>query len=149
MPQKKTPKNLIVEFKGKHRFLSNFYPAKVVLNSDVYSTVEHAYQAAKTNDLTERKTIQILETPGQAKRFGRKVTLSSNWDDVKLDVMELLVRQKFTNHKILKSWLLNMTKGKHIIEGNNWNDDYWGVPFGGTGDNHLGKIIMKIRDELL
>lgn len=32
-----------------------------------------------------------------------------------------------------------------IIEVNNWGDTYWGV-CNGIGDNHLGKILMKIRD---
>jgi predicted NAD-dependent protein-ADP-ribosyltransferase YbiA (DUF1768 family) len=34
-----------------------------------------------------------------------------------------------------------------LIEGNWWGDTYWGV-CNGVGENHLGKLLMKIRDYL-
>ena len=33
------------------------------------------------------------------------------------------------------------------VEGNNWNDRFWGV-CRGKGENQLGKILMKVRSEL-
>ena len=38
----------ITRFRGTWSFLSNFFPAPIVLNGKTYLTVEHAYQAAKT-----------------------------------------------------------------------------------------------------
>ena len=60
--------------------------------------------------------------------------------------METLVREKFSHNKDLKEMLLE-TGDAIIEEGNDWNDTFWGV-CNGKGENHLGKILMKIREEL-
>jgi len=39
---------VIPRFVDQYDFLSNFYPAKVVLDGETYFSTEHAYQAAKT-----------------------------------------------------------------------------------------------------
>lgn len=136
----------IYGFNGKYRFLSNFAPAKVILDEVEYPTTEHAYQAAKTLDASDRRKIRNAETPGEAKKLGRKLKVRPDWDKVKFDIMEDLVRQKFTKHDDLKRALLN-TEDFYIEESNHWQDVYWGV-CNGKGENHLGKIIMKIREEL-
>jgi predicted NAD-dependent protein-ADP-ribosyltransferase YbiA (DUF1768 family) len=48
----------ITRFAGQHRFLSNFYPAPLIWEHLRYPTVEHAYQAAKTLDATERLRVR-------------------------------------------------------------------------------------------
>ena len=35
-----------------------------------------------------------------------------------------------------------------LIEGNTWGDTFWGQ-VDGKGENKLGKLLMKIRDELM
>lgn len=139
-------KNGIYGFTGNHRFLSNFAPAQVVYDGSSYPTTEHAYQAAKTLVASERRHMRNLRTPGEAKRYGRQVTMRSDWEKVKLSVMEDLVRQKFTRHESLKKALLN-TGDMYLEETNAWGDTFWGVSKG-KGENHLGKILMKIRQEL-
>lgn len=63
-------------------------------------------------------------------------------------IMEEIVRAKFTQNQELKAQLLS-TGDAILIEGNTWNDRYWGVDVrSGVGKNHLGKILMKIRLEL-
>jgi ribA/ribD-fused uncharacterized protein len=139
---------MILEFRGEYAFLSNFYPSEVSLDGIVYPTVEHAYQAAKTLNPTEREMILKLETPGRAKRAGMKVFLREDWEDIKISVMTKLVRQKFTNHGILRDKLLK-TNGLVLLEGNNWGDEFWGVNLRDyDGHNHLGNILMKVRKEL-
>ena len=59
--------------------------------------------------------------------------------------MEDLLRQKF-NQEPYKELLLR-TKDYELIEGNTWNDRFWGV-CNGTGRNMFGELLMKIRDEL-
>jgi ribA/ribD-fused uncharacterized protein len=138
----------IREFQGAHRFLSNFWPAEVVLDNYPYRSVEHAYQAAKTLDLNMRKQIRHTEKPGEVKRLGRRVQMRPDWEEVKLHVMEDLVRQKFTRHPDLKARLL-ATGNAELQEGNSWNDVFWGINLrSGEGQNHLGKILMKVRNEL-
>lgn len=138
-------------FFGEYRWLSNFWPARVMLGDLSFDTVEHAFQAAKTLDRRERQYIGRAPTPDKARRWGReKIVVRGDWHTVKLGVMEDLVRQKFTKHPTLKGLLL-ATGDEDIIEVNSWGDYYWGVAkthAGLVGDNHLGKIIMKVRGEL-
>ena len=82
----------------KYDFLSNFYPSVVEMDGLEYPTVEHAYQAAKTSDIEQRKRIRDYGKPGEAKRAGRRIKRPSNWFDYNLQVMEDLVRQKFTRY---------------------------------------------------
>lgn len=139
---------MIEEFKGEHNFLSNFWRSEVTLDGQEYSTVEHAYQAAKTFIPAERRKIKEASTPGIAKKLGRKVTLRSDWDEIRLKVMEDLLRQKFTKHYNLRLSLL-ATGDKYLQEGNTWGDDYWGYDLKlNRGENNLGKLLMKIRKEL-
>ena len=139
-----SPLPSIDRFSGKYAFLSNFYQCLIYLDGASYSSVEHAFQAAKTLDSAERELIRHAPTAAMAKRLGRRARLRPDWDEVKLDVMEGLLRQKFDpdrNHYRL----LQETAGRELIEGNNWRDFYWGV-CSGVGENWLGKLLMKVRD---
>jgi len=139
--------NEIKGFFGKYRFLSNFWPAQVNLDGDTYPSVEHAYQAAKTLDTETREKIKECEKPGQAKKLGKKIQLRSDWEDAKLSIMENLVQQKFCNHEDLKNKLLS-TGDAYLEETNTWGDRFWGCDKQGKGENHLGKILMRIRDRM-
>ena len=136
---------IIDSFHGEYAFLSNYYDSPIFYDGILYPTVEHAFQAAKTTVFIQRIIIANKKTPGQAKCAGRKVTLRDNWDDIKLYIMKELIILKFTNPK-LKSALLN-TKDAELIERNTWNDTYWGS-CNGIGENHLGKILMEVREML-
>jgi ribA/ribD-fused uncharacterized protein len=132
----------ILSFDGNYRFLSNFYPAVVVLDGLEYRSVEHAYQAAKTLDPDQRRAIRNASTPSIAKTLGKKVRLRADWDDTKLIIMHELLVQKFTDPSL--SDRLLATGDDELIEGNWWNDTYWGV-CKGKGENHLGKLLMNVR----
>jgi N-glycosidase YbiA len=139
----------IAEFQNEYRFLSNFWPAEVVYEDITYPTAEHAYQATKTLDMNERKKIAALKTPAEAKHAGEALKQRPDWPDIKFKVMEEVVRYKFTHHADLAQKLLN-TGDAELEEGNTWNDRIWGVspPNSSQGENHLGIILMKVRDEL-
>lgn len=138
---------MIDKFVGEYRWLSNFHPCKVLLDAVEYESTEHAYQAAKTLDTFERFRIRDAETPGKAKKLGRRLKVRSDWESVKLQVMEMLLRQKFAQPE-LKQLLID-TGDRELIEGNHWHDLFWGVDqTTREGQNHLGKILMKIRDEI-
>jgi len=136
----------IDSFQGEYRFLSNFWPAEVIFENLTFPSVEHAYQAAKTLSLDERRRVAALTTPSEAKKAGHKLQQRPDWERVKFDVMEECVRYKFTHHDDLKTKLLG-TGDAELIEGNDWGDVIWGV-YQGKGENRLGKILMKIRSEL-
>ena len=136
----------IDRFTGDYDFLSNFHPSPIEVDGVTYPTVEHAFQAAKTSIPEEKQAVAAATTPGSAKRLGRKVQLRPDWEEVKVGIMEDLVRLKFTTHADLRAQLL-ATGDAELVEGNNWNDRFWGV-CKGSGQNHLGKLLMKIRAEL-
>lgn len=138
-------------FNGEYRFLSNFFPCSIEFEGLVYTTVEHAYQAAKTNDEEGRNFIWMSSSASEAKRRGRMIVLRKDWDDVKLSIMKTLLRKKFYDH-VLKAALLQ-TGRQDLSEMNYWHDQYWGsctclkhqmTP----GQNHLGKLLMELRSEL-
>ena len=133
----------IDSFTGDYRWLSNFQFADVTLDGVVYPSVEHAYQAAKTDDAEIRAAIRA-GTAAAAKRIGRGLR-PPGWTERSLAVMEGLLRQKFARADLRAKLLA--TGDEELIEGNWWNDTFWGV-FRGKGHNHLGKILMRIRQDL-
>jgi len=139
----------ISEFKGDYRFLSNFWHAPVVFEGMEYPSSEHAYQAAKTLDLKQRKKIALIAKPGDVKRHGKTIELRPDWEAEKLKIMYTLVKDKFTRNAGLGKMLLS-TGESELEEGNNWGDRTWGIcpPRSGDGHNFLGKILMKVRKEL-
>lgn len=147
----------ISEFQGDFRPLSNFWFVKVIYDHETYPSVEHAYQAAKTHDLIHRSFIQQLQTPGLAKREGRKVVLREDWKQIKVFVMRSLLWQKFQRSDLKR--LLLSTGDQELIEGNNWHDNFWGkcrcytchiaYEQGMIDDfNNLGRLLMETRTKL-
>jgi ribA/ribD-fused uncharacterized protein len=135
--------DVIDSFSGIYSFLSNFHPSPIIYGGLVYPTVEHAFQAMKTQDHAMRRKISDASGPRVAKTLGRNVELRPDWDDIKLSVMNLFVTRKFTESTDLGTRLI-ATGDAELIEGNHWNDTFWGV-CGGVGENHLGKILMEVR----
>lgn len=151
---------------------SNFYPTKVIIDDNTYPSTEHYYQSQKfiyegANEQTQKyaKIVSEQTTPGKAlylaKQIKRKqykwmytlndiidlhsgVKIDPNWEKRKLEVMEKALRIKF-KQSILKELLLD-TRGKEIREASP-RDWYWGIGKDENGENHLGKLLMKIRDE--
>lgn len=142
--------NKITSFRNEYFFLSNFYPIEIYFEGKKYPTAEHAFQAAKCLNIVDRDKVCRSQTPAIAKSIGRSVQLRNDWDFKKLEIMEQILKIKFTNVKM--KFLLQSTKNCEIIEQNRWHDQYWGVcvcqKHKLNGQNHLGKIIMKIRSEL-
>jgi ribA/ribD-fused uncharacterized protein len=136
----------IDSFEGPHEFLSNFHHSPIRYNGSDFATAEHAFQASKAKNATHREQIRTAKTPGEAKRLGKKADLRPDWDSIKIRVMTEVLRKKFAPGTQLAQDL-SATGEAELIEGNTWNDRFWGV-CKGTGQNHLGKILMQIRAEL-
>lgn len=137
----------IDEFQGDYEFLSNFYECPVSYNGMNFRNSEAAFQAMKCRTRNEALPFQEY-TASKSKRCGRHVTLRSDWEQIKLRVMEEIVRAKFTQNPSLAEKLI-ATGNADLIEGNTWNDTYWGMDAATkSGANHLGIILMKVRSEL-
>jgi ribA/ribD-fused uncharacterized protein len=143
---------VIDSFEGGYEFLSNFYEVDFTWRGTHYPTAEHAFQAAKTLDPIYRQAIATAQSPGQAKRLGRAAKLRPDWEEVKEEIMYEVCRAKFTSSLYLTLALLS-TGNKILIEGTTWHDNEWGNCICPNcknieGKNKLGKILMKIREEL-
>ena len=137
----------IDSFSGVYRFLSNFWPSPMIISGKEYPTVEHFYQSMKCSDDECREKIRNSETPAIAKYSGRCVLyINPIFEENKVRVMEIGVRQKFLQNKELAEMLLK-TGDIYLEEGNTWGDQFWGV-CKGKGKNMLGHILMKIRKEI-
>lgn len=139
-------KNGIYGFNGEYRWLSNFYQLQypIEMFGTSFPTTEHLYQAFKCKNMDDILYIAQL-TAGQAKRVGKLVEQDPLFQELKLEIMYKILRLKFNQPKF-KTLLLN-TADCYIEETNNWGDIFFGR-CDGIGENHLGKIIMRIRDEL-
>lgn len=130
----------IVEFSGTYRWLSNFYPCRVLLDGHEYPSIENAYQAAKTEG--DRNAFKNC-TPNEAKQLGQSVPLRKNWNSERKSVMFKLLDQKFSRGTELAEKLV-ATGDRKIVEGNDWGDTFWGT-CDGEGENYLGRMIMVMR----
>ena len=137
---------MIDQFSNENHFLSNFYQCKVSYADIEFDSVEHAYQAAKAQDYNDMIHIQQCSTPGKAKRLGQTIKMRPDWEKIKIGIMYSLVKMKFKDNSSLKAKLF-ATNDQELIEGNWWNDTFWGV-CKGKGENNLGKILMTVRNEL-
>ena len=137
----------INHFRGEYAFLSNFWEVPVTYKGLTYGSNEAAFQAQKCMTEEEKMEFTALR-PSASKKLGRRVQLRPDWEEVKVGIMEEIVRAKFTQNEDLK-WRLIGTGDACLEEGNTWHDTCWGVDAKtGEGLNHLGKILMKVRKEL-
>lgn len=165
------PNDAITSFRDAYRIFSNMFRAPVAWGDAVtaprlFPCNEFPYVLAKTLSADERaEGIAVFERAeakdadkaGVAiKNWGKRLTLRADWDAVKREVMLALVRDKFARNRTLGEALL-ATGGRRIEEGNTWGDVYWGISLrafperdiaAGDGENHLGRILMQVRDEL-
>jgi hypothetical protein len=56
------------------------------------------------------------------------------------------LRSKFTQHPDL-AFKLN-SSGERLLVEVTTNDEYWGDPGDGSGQNRLGQLLMQVREEL-
>jgi len=140
-------------FSGRYEFLSNFYPLThgVRIPDDIeriYPSVENAFQASKTL-LKEDRLPFLAYSPAKAKREGKLLQKRQDWEEIKIEIMTDLVRQKFCNNADLAAKLI-LTSPRTLVEGNSWGDMYWGVDLRSKrGLNYLGQILMKVREETI
>ena len=153
MTQIKRSKDVVFFISGKWYMLSNFAAFRVEWKYVDWMTSEHAYQAAKfdwENELSLnvyyliRDARSAHDTKKIAHQFEHLVR--SDWGQIKLEIMECIVRAKLEQHPYIQRKLLE-TGNKKIIE-DSPTDSFWGRGPDYKGENHLGKIWMKLRDEL-
>lgn len=138
-----TDNKIIDSFDGRYDFLSNFYNCSVTYKGITYLNSEAAFQAQKTTDVYTQVKKFSCATPTEAKKLGRSCVLREDWNDIRIAEMRAIVLQKFLQNPDLAKRLLK-TGTATLVEGNWWNDKFWGV-YKGNGENHLGLILMEVR----
>jgi N-glycosidase YbiA len=150
-----TPRQIVIYFykvNDAYGCFSNFSPHGIIIAGTYWSTVEHYYQAQKfvgSVDVPEIiPLIRNAATPELAAALGRDSIrqLRPDWDIAKIEVMHKAVWQKFFTHTDIRAILLS-TNEKLLVE-DSPNDYFWGCGTEKTGQNHLGKTLMKVRSEL-
>jgi ribA/ribD-fused uncharacterized protein len=140
----------VTSFQGDYRFLSNFWPCSIWWKGLLYPTLEHAYAASKTEDPAIKAMIQSCPTPGEAKEYMglHGIAADPGWTrEKKLDLMHELLVLKFSGREPLLTRALLLTSDAELVEGNDWDDRFWGV-CDGTGENNLGQLLMQVRQQL-
>ena len=126
-----------------------------------YNTVEEAYQHKKTRlaqDLNKCREILFNADPGTQKFLGQRVRglNEEEWNKNRLQYMRENLIAKYTHHQVLCEALLSIGR-KKLAEGNS-RDEFYSIGLALThndvlnptvwrGHNHLGKLLMEIREE--
>ena len=128
--------------------LDNFSSFKVEYNGYLYSTAEEAFQAnmfiKDYPEISDEIKRSNSAHEAQKIRFKNEDKITLKEDEI-LKIMEEILRCKVKQNPYVLKKLLE-TKDYQIIE-DSPKDNYWGWGINRDGDNHLGKIWMKIREE--
>ena len=125
------------------------------MDEKLWPTTEHYFQAMKFPTRPEyQEEIRKKSNPSVAKKMGQERDgFRPDWEKVKDNVMFECLKVKFAkeNHPELHEILLS-TGNAFLVE-HTRNDIYWADGGdGGTGEkgkNMLGKLLVRVRDEIL
>jgi N-glycosidase YbiA len=130
--------------------LDNFSSFKVKYDGYLYSSLEEAYQTIGFLESAPEIANEIKNShsahEAQKIAYLNKDKQRNDWDQVKVTIMEQLLRAKIEQNPYVKKKLLE-TKDYMIVE-DSPKDNYWGWGYNRDGENQLGKLWMKLRDEL-
>jgi ribA/ribD-fused uncharacterized protein len=131
--------------------LDNFSSFKVEYDGYLYSSCEEAYQALSFKGASEELYQKVIHSHSadEAQRiaYANRDEQRKDWNEVKVEIMEQLLRCKIDQNPYVKKKLLQ-TKDYTIVE-DSPKDDFWGWGPNRDGYNQLGKLWMKLREELI
>jgi N-glycosidase YbiA len=139
--------NMISSFTGKYNFLSNYYSSPDTISA------QHLFLAWGAKNIKDRIRILDCKSWLGARSIANSVESKSWWNEPNFQdgVMYIvLAGYKFSQlFPDLRRLLLD-TRNEEIVYGNK-TDKYWGMVLHAgewEGENRLGKILMKVRQEL-
>ena len=133
---------------GEYGYLASYSNHGFTIDNVFYPTVEHFYQASKFADINLKKRIINCKTPKEASVIGRDRNNKriDDFNKIKLDIMYKGVYEKFRQNPDILNKLLNT--GNEEIREMTTKESYWGVGPQLDGENHMGIILMKVREQL-
>ena len=132
---------------NRWHYLSPFSAHEIELSGVVYKTAEHAYQTLRMVPDAQKK-IRETKSPLDAWRLAQKCKKENKLDSAvnKDELMEQIFRAKLVQHSDIKDILLE-SEDRELLKVYD-TDYYWGTGADGSGENKMGKLWMKLRDEL-
>lgn len=128
----------------------NFAPFQTEWRGKLYSTTEHAYQAAHFLDTNPElaEKVRLCRSPREASDFANENNDQDDpeWKEKRLSFMNEIVRAKLEQHPFVRSTLIDSGE-MYIVEMND-EDEFWGWGKNHDGQNHLGKIWMNLRNSI-
>lgn len=141
----------IVDFTGEYEFLAPSFPCPVFLQGEklAFPSFEHALLASKFKGEDKRQEVRSTPFIRDVKRLisrekGKTSVLHADWTERCIAIAEVLLLDKFIRNRKLKEQLMK-TGRRRLMFKNDFNDLYWGVDEQRKGQNHLGKLLEKIR----
>ena len=109
--------------------------------------------ASKLTSKEKKQEILSISSIPDVKRFVAKELKKENneaesWKETCLKIAEVLLRDKFLRNKPAKSALLKSEK-RPLQYLNEHGDLFWGIDHEKKGQNNLGKLMMKIREDVV
>ncbi|MDA1359749.1 NADAR family protein [Glycomyces luteolus] len=132
----------------KYYVFNNFSAHSIEYRGKLYPTSEHAYQATKCTDPVGQETIRRARSPLQAKTLANETYRAAkdpDWGRKKVGVLEEILRAKLEQHAEAREALKD--SGREDIVEDSPTDYFWGEGADGSGQNMLGKLWMKLRDD--
>lgn len=137
--------DVINSFKGEYAFLSNRFTSRFEWRGLVYTSAEAAFQSSKCDNEVEQKVYASCSADKAALK-GKDLIPYPGWEEARLYIMESILKAKFEQNPCLMKKLKD-TGNCVLINGNSKQETYWGVDlYSWIGENHLGIIIMNIRE---
>ncbi len=133
----------------RFQYLSPFSAHQIEIWGEVFPTVEHAYQASRIQPGPERESIKHAPSPMDAWREGQKHKNTPNLQVPNFNkdaIMEEVIRAKLQQHPDIQD-ILRESNVRELLKVHD-TDYYWGTGKDGSGENRMGKLWMKLRDEL-
>ena len=136
-------------------YFSPYTAHAIKIDNVVFPTVEHAYQCARYTDKEIIEEIRQATSPIKAweisSRYKHLQIPEFKKEEYKLEIMEKIMRLKLEQHEEVQKALIgskDLEIVKHIVTYPP-GDGFWDDGEDGKGLNHIGKIWMKLRSELL
>lgn len=134
---------------GEHGYLSNLFKRGIVFDGRYFDCSEKAYQWGKPKDRNVAEWLKDAPKPHLCAMAAHALfafDIVENWNNIKVDRMWDVLREKFRQHQDLREMLL--ATGEAILIEESKNDAFWGIGKRGNGKNMLGILLMSIREEL-
>lgn len=133
---------------GELGYLANYSSHGFYKDNIYYKTVEHFYQSEKFDDVNIKAKIISCNTPKEASNIGRDRNLKrkDNFRDKKINVMYEGLYLKFSQNKDIRSKLIET--GEKEIREMSTKESFWGIGPNLDGENHIGKLLMKVRKQV-